>query len=106
MATLKTISAALKLIDSKKENLKKAFDELQSHSSLLSSFSLTWSDRDSHFTTLHDSLTQRFHLLESLESSQPNPITDPYLTSSKRQNHLKGLSIFIKNADPDSQNPG
>ena len=77
MATLKTISAALKLIDSKKENLKKAFDELQSHSSLLSSFSLTWSDLDSHFTTLHDSLTQRFHLLESLESTQPNPITDP-----------------------------
>ncbi|KAL4618787.1 hypothetical protein ACB092_06G035100 [Castanea dentata] len=83
MATLKTISAALKLIDSKKENLKKAFDDLQSHSSLLSSFSLTWSELDSHFTFLQNSLNQRFQHLESLElqkqaaSTQPNPSTDP-----------------------------
>ncbi|XP_075671761.1 truncated FRIGIDA-like protein 1 isoform X2 [Castanea sativa] len=83
MATLKTISAALKLIDSKKENLKKAFDDLQSHSSLLSSFSLTWSELDSHFTSLQNSLNQRFQHLESLElqkqaeSTQPNPSTDP-----------------------------
>lgn len=73
MATLKTISAALKLIDTKKENLKKAYDELQGHSSLLSSFSLSWSDLDSHITSVRDSLTQRFHLLESLESQQCDP---------------------------------
>ncbi|GFZ05033.1 hypothetical protein Acr_17g0006050 [Actinidia rufa] len=37
MATIKTISAALKLVDVKKENLRKAFDDLQSHSSSLRS---------------------------------------------------------------------
>jgi hypothetical protein len=34
------ISAALECTDAKKEDLKKAFDELQSHSSVLASFSL------------------------------------------------------------------
>ncbi|XP_059435370.1 zinc finger BED domain-containing protein RICESLEEPER 2-like [Corylus avellana] len=65
METLETISAALECTDAKKEDLKKAFDELQSHSSVLASFSR--SDLDAHFTTLQNSLTERFHLLESLE---------------------------------------
>ncbi|KAB1199109.1 FRIGIDA-like protein 2 [Morella rubra] len=76
MATLESISAALNLIDGKKENLKKAFDELQSNSSFLSSSFVSWSDLDAHFTSLQDSLTHRFHLLESLESgerTQPHP---------------------------------
>ncbi|KAF5479024.1 hypothetical protein F2P56_005535 [Juglans regia] len=94
MATLNAISAALKLIDVKKDDLKKAFDELQSHSSLLSSFSLSWSDLDAHFTSRQNSLVHRFHLLESVESreqnqphatesTQPNPTTDP--SSSQAQ---------------------
>jgi hypothetical protein len=88
METLETISAALKCTDAKKEHLKKAFDELQSHSSVLSAFSLTWSDLDAHFTSLQNSLTERFHLLESLElekqiqthcteSAQSTPKIDP-----------------------------
>ncbi|KAG7957832.1 hypothetical protein I3843_11G194900 [Carya illinoinensis] len=94
MATLNAISAALKLIDVKKDDLKKAFDELQSHSSLLSSFSLSWSDLHAHFTSRQNSLVHRFHLLESLESreqnqphatksTQPNPTTEP--SSSQAQ---------------------
>jgi hypothetical protein len=62
-----TILAALKCTNAKKEHLKKAFDELQSHSSGLSVFSLTWSDLNAHFIALQNSLTERFHLLESLE---------------------------------------
>ncbi|XP_027343732.1 FRIGIDA-like protein 1 [Abrus precatorius] len=86
MATLKTISAALNLIDAKKENLKKAFEDLQSHSSLLSPLSLSWPDLDSHFTSLHQSLNHRFNLLQSLEQSHSQsqtkiltltPIPDP-----------------------------
>ncbi|XP_028758508.1 truncated FRIGIDA-like protein 1 isoform X2 [Neltuma alba] len=77
--TLKTISAALKLIDTKKDNLRKAYDDLHAHSQLLSSFSLSWSEIDSHFTSIQNSLTQRFHLLESLEcqGSQPSSSTSP-----------------------------
>lgn len=88
MATSKTISAALKLVDTKKENLKKAYDDLQAHSSLLSSslLPLSWSHLDSHFTSLHNSLTQRFLHLQSLES-QPhnnnNPNNDPSPSPSK-----------------------
>ncbi|KAF7815938.1 FRIGIDA-like protein 1 [Senna tora] len=90
MATLKTISAALKLIDTKKENLKKAYDELQAHSSLLSSFPLSWSDLDSHFTSIQDSLTQRFHLLESRQC-------DPQLERTEQ-------SVSVLSSLPPDQN--
>ncbi|RDX79402.1 FRIGIDA-like protein 2, partial [Mucuna pruriens] len=73
MEAWKSISGALKLVDVKKENLKRAYDDLQSHSSLLSSFPLTWSHLDDHFTALHTALSQRFHLLQSLESQCPQP---------------------------------
>ncbi|KAL1347644.1 hypothetical protein HN51_023697 [Arachis hypogaea] len=94
MATLKTISAALELVDSKKQNLKKAFDDLlHSHSQLFSSSSsssppslplpLSWHQLDSHFTSLHDSLSQRFLHLQSLESQQQtkNPNPNPNLNN-------------------------
>lgn len=70
METLEAIAAAIKEIDSKKLNLKKAFDDLQSHSSLLSSFPLNWSDLDAHYTHVQNNLTHRFRLLESLASTQ------------------------------------
>ncbi|XP_010550845.1 PREDICTED: FRIGIDA-like protein 1 [Tarenaya hassleriana] len=71
MATVETIAAAINQIDSKKESLKKAFDDLQAYSSLLSpSFSLSWSDIDRHFSSRQTSLSDRLRLLESL---QPPP---------------------------------
>ncbi|KAL8127376.1 FRIGIDA-like protein 2 [Apium graveolens] len=70
--TMKAISAAMKLIDVKKQNLKKAFEDLQSHSSSLSSFTLTWSHIDSHFTSLHSSLQHQFQFLQTLESQSPS----------------------------------
>lgn len=70
MATLEAIAAAIKEIDSKKLNLKKAFDDLQFDSSLLSSFSINWSDLDAHYTQVQNNLTHRFRLLESLASTQ------------------------------------
>ncbi|XP_020206548.1 FRIGIDA-like protein 1 [Cajanus cajan] len=65
MEGTKTISAALKLVDAKKENLKKAFEDLQSHSSLLASLPLSWPQLDAHFTSLHAALSHRFRLLQS-----------------------------------------
>ncbi|XP_023525515.1 FRIGIDA-like protein 2 [Cucurbita pepo subsp. pepo] len=67
MADLKEISDALKLVDSKTQNLKKAFEDLQGHSHLLDSFSLSWSDLESHFTSIQNSLTKKFHELESMQ---------------------------------------
>lgn len=91
--TLETISEALQQIDSKKENLKKAFEELQTHSSLISSFSLTWSDLDSHFTSIQTSLTQKFETLKTLNSqstsssSVPTPkVTEEPASLSKPEN--------------------
>ncbi|ONI13593.1 hypothetical protein PRUPE_4G232500 [Prunus persica] len=71
--TVETMSAAMELIETKKENLKKAFDELQAHYNVLSSFNLTWSDLDSHFTSIKDSLNQKLQLLQTLESQSSNP---------------------------------
>ncbi|KAK3199897.1 hypothetical protein Dsin_023312 [Dipteronia sinensis] len=72
MATLETIASAIKQIDTKKDDLKKAFDDLLSNSSILSSCSLSWSDLDAHFTQIQNSLTHRFRLLESLQSAHSN----------------------------------
>lgn len=72
MTETETIAAAIDQIDEKKQNLKKAFDDLQSHRSLLSpSFSLSWSDIDSHFSSLQSSLSNRLRLLQS-EPPLPN----------------------------------
>ncbi|XP_021287647.1 FRIGIDA-like protein 2 [Herrania umbratica] len=65
--SLKEIESAIKLIDVKKEELKKAFDDLQANALQLSSFSISWSDLDSHFTAIQNSVTQRFRILESRE---------------------------------------
>ncbi|XP_054819489.1 FRIGIDA-like protein 1 [Prosopis cineraria] len=95
MATLNSISAALKLIDAKKENLKKAYDELQTQYSLLFSTSrLSWSDIDSHFTSIQNSLTQRFQHLESLETRQCDP-----------QLGLTTQSIPVSSSPLTNQNP-
>ncbi|XP_014502664.1 FRIGIDA-like protein 1 [Vigna radiata var. radiata] len=94
----KTISAALQLVDAKKENLKKAYDDLQSHSSLLSSsfFLPSWSHIDSHFTSMHNSLSERFHLLQTLESQEQH--THPPSSPSKDPTFPPSRS------DPSSQN--
>uniref|UniRef100_A0A1J3J2R1 FRIGIDA-like protein n=1 Tax=Noccaea caerulescens TaxID=107243 RepID=A0A1J3J2R1_NOCCA len=66
MTASETIAAAIDRIDEKKEKLKKAFEDLQAHRSLLSpSFSLSWSEIDSHFSSLQTSLSNRFRLLQS-----------------------------------------
>ncbi|XP_062077651.1 FRIGIDA-like protein 1 [Humulus lupulus] len=98
--TLETISEALHQIDTKKENLKKAFDELQPHSSLIPSFSLTWSDLDSHFSSIQNSLNQKFQTLKTLDfpsnhlSSSPNSTTHPSADPSSSP-----LSVKEKRAD-------
>ncbi|KAL2473100.1 FRIGIDA-like protein 1 [Forsythia ovata] len=74
LTTVQSISTALNLIDTKKGNLKRAFQELQSHSSSLTSFTFTWSDLNSYFTSIQSDLILEFSTLQSLESSRtPKP---------------------------------
>ncbi|KAL1204946.1 FRIGIDA-like protein 2 [Cardamine amara subsp. amara] len=66
MTAPESIAASINQIDEKKQNLKKAFDDLQAHRSLLSpSFDLSWAEIDSHFSSLQSSLFNRFRLLQS-----------------------------------------
>ncbi|CAI0437410.1 unnamed protein product [Linum tenue] len=83
--TLKTIEAALKLTDAKKENLKKAYDELQRHSSS-AAFSLSWSDLDSHFSSHQADLTRRFSLVQSHGLALPRQGVGPSSSDSGQQN--------------------
>ncbi|CAI9784106.1 unnamed protein product [Fraxinus pennsylvanica] len=78
LSTVKSIETALDLIDSKKENLKKAFEDLQSHSTALSSFTFTWSDLDSYFSSIQSDLLEKFSTLQSLESSQTQTQTQKF----------------------------
>ncbi|KAL2316682.1 hypothetical protein Fmac_030558 [Flemingia macrophylla] len=61
---MESIWKGLKEVEEKKENLKKAMEDLQTHSSLLS-LPLSWPQLDAHFTALHAALLRRFHLLQS-----------------------------------------
>ncbi|CAN6872827.1 unnamed protein product [Brassica oleracea] len=80
MTETEQIAAAINQIEEKKQNLKKAFDDLQSHRSLLSSsFSLSWSDIDSHFSSLQSSLSNRFRLLQS---QPPSPNASPRIETA------------------------
>lgn len=89
-ATLVSISAELEAIDAKKAKLRKAFEDLQSHTSLLSPSSsspspssslgnLKWDDIDSYLTSLRSNLQQKFALLKALKSDQPKaqPVIKP-----------------------------
>ncbi|CAA7026707.1 unnamed protein product [Microthlaspi erraticum] len=81
MTVPESIAAAINQIDEKKEKLKKAFDELETHRSLLSpSFNLSWSEIDSHFSSLQSSLSNRFRLLQS---AAPIPESDKIEASAE-----------------------
>ncbi|CAJ2639953.1 unnamed protein product [Trifolium pratense] len=86
MATMKTISAALNLIDTKKENLKTAFENLQSQSSFHHSIPLSWIELDSHFSTLQKSLNNRFEILQSLEHSHSQSQSKTLISNPKDEN--------------------
>ncbi|GMH05789.1 hypothetical protein Nepgr_007629 [Nepenthes gracilis] len=77
MAMLQQISEALQEIDTKKELLRKAFEDLQNHSDTLSFFSLNWSEIDSHFSNIHSSLSSRFSTLQQREQSRLPSSQDP-----------------------------
>ncbi|KAM1873489.1 hypothetical protein ACFX13_007317 [Malus domestica] len=103
--TAETISAAMELIDTKKQNLKKAFDELQSHSAVLSSFNLSWSDLDSHFTSIQTSLTQKFHLLQSLQSQSSTNPSSPSCQIPQDPSPSSNLPTQIAKDPSSSSNP-
>ncbi|KAE8677264.1 hypothetical protein F3Y22_tig00111540pilonHSYRG00107 [Hibiscus syriacus] len=81
--SLRAIESAIKLVDVKKDELKKAFDDLHANSMHLSSFSISWSDLDAHFTKIQNSVTQRFRILESRESLR-KPIDGSPVSKSTR----------------------
>lgn len=70
MPSAKSIAAAIKAIPAKKEELKKAFEELQAHASSLSSFTLQWKDLEDHISSIERSIEDRFHELESKEEER------------------------------------
>ncbi|XP_022716788.1 FRIGIDA-like protein 2 [Durio zibethinus] len=99
--SLKSIESAIKLIDVKKDELKKAFDDLQANSLHLSSFSFPWSDLDSHFTAIQNSVTQRFRLLESRESGH-HPVDAVPASGLAR---CSTQSLLSKQGDPSAPKP-
>lgn len=63
------IDAAINSTAEKKEDLRKAFDALQSYSSSLFSFTLHWKDIEDHFSSIEKSIEARFRELKELDSS-------------------------------------
>ncbi|XP_020597901.1 truncated FRIGIDA-like protein 1 [Phalaenopsis equestris] len=65
MDTTADIQAAINSIPAKKEDLRKAFEELQSCSSFLPSFTLQWKNIDDHFSSIEKSIDKRFQEIKS-----------------------------------------
>ncbi|XP_042490512.1 truncated FRIGIDA-like protein 1 [Macadamia integrifolia] len=68
MASLTAISTAIKAGDEKTEKLRKAFEDLQAHSSSLASFTLQWKDLEEHYDSIKNSIEERLKVLKSKES--------------------------------------
>ncbi|KAK6947030.1 Frigida-like, partial [Dillenia turbinata] len=98
MAELKTISTSLSLIDAKKENLRKSFEDLKKVSSFLSNFILTWTDLESHIDLLKSSIEERFKELQSKESQLQlqSPRTPP--EQVKEQNTTSQKALVVTNS--------
>ncbi|KAF8410834.1 hypothetical protein HHK36_003371 [Tetracentron sinense] len=108
MASLKTISAALKLVDVKKEDLRKAFEDLQAHSSSLASFTLQWKDLEDHFGSIQKSLEERFKELESKDSQSVNGSAQLTSLPEKKQSPDKqslSVSVAVKKIAESAVSP-
>eukprot|EP00261_Vitis_vinifera_P031545 XP_019072788.1 PREDICTED: truncated FRIGIDA-like protein 1 isoform X3 [Vitis vinifera] len=109
MATVKTIALGLTLIDEKKEELRIAFEDLQAHSSSPSSFTLTWSDIDSHFSSIQSSLTRQFDLIQCQNDVVPEilqkyvPPSHPRLKLLCSNMDANGLTRYIIDHSKDRQ---
>lgn len=67
MSVASSISAAMDAVASKKEQLHKAFLELQSHSSALVNFTVQWKELEDHFDNLDKLMQKRFEELGGKE---------------------------------------
>ncbi|GAB2284748.1 hypothetical protein Dimus_019202 [Dionaea muscipula] len=63
--------------DTKKENLRRAFEELHDHSRSFSSFPLNWVDIDSYLSKIHSSLQSRLSVLHNNEQSRSSLSQNP-----------------------------
>ncbi|KAM0950350.1 hypothetical protein DsansV1_C04g0040501 [Dioscorea sansibarensis] len=78
----KEIEAAIQSIPKQKEELRKAFETLQSFSSAFVSFTLQWKQLDDFFSSVQSSIESRFQALRSLESSLPSQPSAAATTAS------------------------
>lgn len=67
MASTEQIAAYIELAIVKRGNLRKTLDDLQSHSSLLSSLAVQWKDLEDQFDLIQRSIEKRFKELEFKE---------------------------------------
>ncbi|XP_010938943.1 truncated FRIGIDA-like protein 1 [Elaeis guineensis] len=68
------LAEAIKAIPLKKEELRKAFEALQSFSPAIASFTLKWRDLEDHFSSIERSIDLRLKELESKSiSATPSP---------------------------------
>ncbi|KAF6145040.1 hypothetical protein GIB67_013391 [Kingdonia uniflora] len=123
VATMESISTAMKAIERKREDLHKAFQMVQSHSQTLTLFNLNWTDLDQYFNSIQQTLESRFKELESKEQNlqnhnKPIPKSTPKTPQSQQTQTLikhpelktfcekmdgKGLCVYIMTNRNDLQ---
>lgn len=102
------IQAAIKSIPAKKEDLRQAFEELESYSSFITAFTMQWKDIDDYFSSIEKSIDNRFQELKArgalekptaanVKADQDKPEIEPRpeLKSFCDKMHAKGLILYI-----------
>lgn len=102
---MEPIKSAVGSIDAKKENLRKAFEQLQSFSPALSSFTLQWKDLEDHFESIRKSIEERMKELESKEKEKEKTDTPPATATAtaakkEKESHPEIRSFSVKMDGP------
>ncbi|XP_058070705.1 FRIGIDA-like protein 1 [Magnolia sinica] len=113
MASVESISAAIESVAAKKENLRKAFEDLRSQPATLPSFAFCWKDLEDYFDSMEKSIHQSFEdlkfkehrkqqllqpTIESLpshkeKSLEKDPANEPEKLEQDRLPELKSRSV-------------
>lgn len=98
------IEAAINSTNQRKEDLRQAFEFLQSHSSSIISFSLQWKDIEDHFSSIEKSITERFNELKELDlSSVAEKHASAPLSVKVEQTEKKPLAVKFEQTEKKPQ---
>lgn len=102
---MKKIGDDIKSIPEKKENLRKAFDSLQSYSASLAAFAIQWKDLEDHFEAIEKSIDDKFKALQEEAQAQAREEEEEDEEEEEEEEQKKKSSEGAAAVDEDGSGP-